>query len=86
VAGDLDAVVGRVDAAADARVVAETLSRLSPGDRDTLLLFALTDLDYEGVALATGVPVGTVRSRLHRVRRHLRAALSSPVDVERSHT
>jgi RNA polymerase sigma factor (sigma-70 family) len=86
VAGDLDAVLGRLDAAADARVVAETLSRLAPGDRDTLLLFALTDLDYEGVALATGVPVGTVRSRLYRVRRHLRAALPELSDVERSHT
>jgi RNA polymerase sigma factor (sigma-70 family) len=86
VAGEIDAVVGRVDAAADARVAAETLSRLAPGDRDALLLFALTDLGYEGVALAIGVPVGTVRSRLYRVRRHLRAALSSPADVERSHT
>jgi RNA polymerase sigma factor (sigma-70 family) len=67
---------------AGARVVAAALAQLSPADRDTLLLFALTDLDYQGIALATGVPVGTVRSRLHRVRRHLQAALE-PID-ERS--
>ncbi len=79
---ELDAVAGRVDAAAGARVVAEALAQLSPADRDTLLLFALTDLDYDGIALATGVPVGTVRSRLHRARRHLQAALE-PID-ERS--
>jgi RNA polymerase sigma factor (sigma-70 family) len=88
VSGELDAVAARVDACAGARVVAGALSRLAATDRDTLLLFALTDLGYEGVALATGVPVGTVRSRLHRVRRHLRAALSDssvldPID-ERS--
>ena len=79
---ELDAVAERVDASAGARVVAAELARLPPADRDTLLLFALTDLDYEGIALATGVPVGTVRSRLHRVRRHLQAALE-PID-ERS--
>jgi RNA polymerase sigma-70 factor (ECF subfamily) len=84
---ELDAVAGRVDAFAGARVVAAALTRLSPADRDTLLLFALTDLGYEGIARATGVPVGTVRSRLHRVRRHLQAALSEldPID-ERSRT
>jgi RNA polymerase sigma factor (sigma-70 family) len=81
---ELDAVAGRVDAVAGARVIAAALGRLSPADRDTLLLFALTELDYEGIALATGVPVGTVRSRLHRVRRHLQAALE-PIH-ERSRT
>ena len=72
-------VAERVDAAAGARTVAVALSRLTPADRDTLLLLALTDLDYAGIAIATGVPVGTVRSRLHRVRRHLQAALSSDI-------
>lgn len=76
VSDGLEGVAERVDAAAGARTVAVALSRLTPGDRDTLLLFALTDLDYAGIAIATGVPVGTVRSHLHRVRRHLQAALS----------
>lgn len=66
---------GRADARALAPRVVAALDELSPADRDTLLLFALTDLDYEGVAVATGVPVGTVRSRLHRVRRRLRLEL-----------
>ena len=76
-AGGLEGVAERVDAAARARSVAGELSRMAAADRDTLLLFALTDLGYEGVGNATGVPVGTVRSRLHRVRRDLQAALSS---------
>jgi RNA polymerase sigma-70 factor (ECF subfamily) len=82
ISGGLDAVAERVDAVAGARLLATQLSRLSPADRDTLLLFALTDLDYEGIAIATAVPVGTVRSRLHRARRHLRAALSPPAEIE----
>lgn len=82
----LEAVAERIDARAGARVVADALSRLSAADRDTLLLFALTDLDYEGIALATGVPVGTVRSRLHRVRRHLQAALAADTTRDRSRT
>jgi RNA polymerase sigma factor (sigma-70 family) len=82
--GGIDAVSERIDAAAGVRIVAGLLSRLAPADRDTLLLFALTELDYEEVALATGVPVGTVRSRLHRVRRHLQAALSTEAIDHRS--
>lgn len=69
--GGLDGVAGRADAAALGPAVAAALARLQPGDRDALLLLALTDLDYEGIAVAMGVPIGTVRSRLHRARRHI---------------
>jgi RNA polymerase sigma-70 factor (ECF subfamily) len=70
-AGGLDGADRRADAAALGPAVAAALARLEPRDRDALLLLALTDLDYEGIAIATGVPVGTVRSRLHRARRHI---------------
>jgi RNA polymerase sigma-70 factor (ECF subfamily) len=79
--GGLEEVAERLDAETRARTVAVALSRLTPADRDTLLLFALTDLDYEGIAIATRAPVGTVRSRLHRARRHLQAALSCDTRV-----
>jgi RNA polymerase sigma factor (sigma-70 family) len=69
--GGLYGVAGRADAAALGPAVAAALGRLQPGDRDALLLLALTDLDYEGIAVAMGVPIGTVRSRLHRARRHI---------------
>jgi RNA polymerase sigma factor (sigma-70 family) len=65
----------RVDAAALAPAVAAALAELTPNDRDALLLLALSDLDYGGIAVATGAPVGTVRSRLHRARRHMRLGL-----------
>lgn len=73
--GGLEGADGRVDGYARAPAVVAALGRLVPADRDTLLLLALTDLGYEGIAIATGVPVGTVRSRVHRARRQVRIAL-----------
>jgi RNA polymerase sigma-70 factor (ECF subfamily) len=70
-------VNGRVDASALAPVLVAALSGLAAADRDALLLLALTDLSYEEIAVATGAPVGTVRSRLHRARRHMQRALAA---------
>jgi RNA polymerase sigma-70 factor (ECF subfamily) len=56
--------------------LASALAVMKPSDRETLLLFAWADLDYQQIAEALGVPVGTVRSRLNRARRQLRAALN----------
>lgn len=63
----------RVDAARALKKLGTSLNRMPPADRDTLLLYAWTDLDYAGVAAALGVPVGTVRSRLNRARTSLRS-------------
>ena len=56
--------------------LAAALSALKPADRETLLLFAWADLNYDQIAEALRVPVGTVRSRLNRARRQLRTALA----------
>jgi RNA polymerase sigma factor (sigma-70 family) len=71
----------RLDAAAMAPRLASGLDALEPRDRDALLLFAWANLSYDDIAIATGVPVGTVRSRIHRARHRLRADLgvSEPV-------
>ncbi|MCW2983716.1 MAG: sigE 11 [Conexibacter sp.] len=42
---------------------------------EVLLLHAWADLGYEEIAAALGIRVGTVRSRLHRARTHLKRAL-----------
>lgn len=55
--------------------LAEALDALSVEERDVLLLFAWADLEYAEIAEALDVPIGTVRSRLHRARAHVRAAL-----------
>lgn len=69
----------RVDAAVTAgaahRALAAALAALPARYRDTLLLVAWGDLSYEEAALALGVPVGTVRSRMHRARARLRRYL-----------
>jgi RNA polymerase sigma factor (sigma-70 family) len=69
-----DRVAERLDAAAATAQLAAAMRKLSPADRECLLLYAWADLTYDGIALATGVPVGTVRSRLNRARRTLRDA------------
>ncbi len=70
-----DQVIGRVAAENQERQLAEALAALSPGDRDVLLLVAWGDLSYEETAQALSVPIGTVRSRLHRARRQVRQVL-----------
>jgi RNA polymerase sigma factor (sigma-70 family) len=66
-------VAGYVSAQAARRPLAAALARLPARDRDVLLLIAWGDLSYEEVARVLSIPVGTVRSRLNRARRRLRA-------------
>jgi RNA polymerase sigma-70 factor (ECF subfamily) len=54
------------------RRLAKVLKDLDEGQREVLLLYALADLSYEEIAIALGISVGTVRSRLHRARRRIR--------------
>jgi RNA polymerase sigma-70 factor (ECF subfamily) len=72
-----DDVVGRL---ADERQMADVLSvieRLPGQEQEVLALCAWSGLGYEDCALALGVPVGTVRSRLSRARAHLRELLDA---------
>lgn len=68
-----------MDAEAAVRGLARGLAALSPGDRDVLLLTSWAGLDHNEVAAALGIPAGTVRSRLHRVRTALRAGPTAEV-------
>ncbi|MFC0038947.1 RNA polymerase sigma factor [Actinomadura rayongensis] len=70
-----DAVAAAVTAAAVRPRLAGALEALPRRDRDVLLLVAWADLNYAETAEALGIPVGTVRSRLNRARRKVRAAL-----------
>jgi RNA polymerase sigma factor (sigma-70 family) len=76
-----DQATRRVAAKAVRCQLAAALAGLSASDRDVLLL--VTDgLGYAEVALALGVPSGTVGSRLARARRKVREALggANPAD------
>jgi RNA polymerase sigma-70 factor, ECF subfamily len=55
------------------RDLEQGLARLSPEQREVLLMVCLEEMPYEQAAAVLGVPVGTVMSRLHRARERLRA-------------
>jgi RNA polymerase sigma factor (sigma-70 family) len=76
VAGHAERSNGRVDAAALRGTLAAALLDVERRDRDVLLLVAWAQLSCEEAAHALGIPAGTARSRLHRARRTLRAALA----------
>ena len=59
--------------------VQRALGSLPDDFRVPVVLCDVSDLSYEQIAAATGVPIGTVRSRIHRGRRLLRAALVADV-------
>lgn len=66
----------------DLRSIVRALPAL-PGDEvETLLLFVWDGLSYEECARALDVPIGTVRSRLSRVRRRLHAILAAPSECQ----
>ncbi|WP_298753141.1 RNA polymerase sigma factor [uncultured Serinicoccus sp.] len=76
VADPAERVVEQMDAARIRPALAAALARLAPRDRDVLLLHAWEELTYLQISAVLSVPVGTVRSRLHRTRRLLRQDLS----------
>ena len=56
--------------------VQQALNRLDPADARIILLRDLQDVPYEDVAEMLDIPVGTVKSRLHRARQALKANLA----------
>lgn len=68
-------VEDQLDARSAVPVLARGLARLPDDQREALLLHVWAGLDYEGVAAAFGIPIGTVRSRISRARHRLRELL-----------
>jgi RNA polymerase sigma-70 factor (ECF subfamily) len=64
----------------DARVEA-ALRHQSPKLARVVALVDIAGLTYDEAAAALGVPAGTVMSRLHRARRHIRARLDRHPDL-----
>ena len=60
--------------------LAVQLGRLHPAERELLVLHYLQDLPLADVADLCGLPVGTVKSRLHRARRSLWVILQGEND------
>jgi RNA polymerase sigma-70 factor (ECF subfamily) len=62
-------------AKADAARLESAIQKLPPPFRETLVLRDLQGLDYKEIAKVTGVPIGTVMSRLARARGRLMTML-----------
>jgi RNA polymerase sigma-70 factor, ECF subfamily len=75
----------RVEDEVRLRELRDRLERLSRRERDVIVLCIWQGLSYAEAAVALGVPIGTVRSRLSRARRHLLEP-ESPGGDERGET
>ncbi|WP_457388413.1 RNA polymerase sigma factor [Roseateles sp. P5_E1] len=53
----------------------EALARLPPVEKEVLTLFYLQELSLDEVAQVLDIPIGTIKSRLHRARKILRHQL-----------
>ena len=57
------------------RAVQEAIAELEPDFREALVLRDVEDLTYEEIGEITGLPDGTVKSRIHRARAQLRVVI-----------
>jgi RNA polymerase sigma-70 factor (ECF subfamily) len=78
---DESSIVDRLMVHAGWQHVAAALADLSPIDRDILTLAGWARLSYDEIADALDLPMGTVKSRLSRARRHLARRLSPSIDL-----
>lgn len=73
-----DTLIGRAEQA----LVRRALAELPPVFREVIVLRELEELRYQHIAEVTGVPIGTVMSRLARARDQLREALAQMMAKE----
>jgi RNA polymerase sigma-70 factor (ECF subfamily) len=66
------------------RTVQDALNSLAPDHRTVVVMKEFDGLRYEEIAAMLEIPVGTVRSRLHRARCELRERLRALVDIDES--
>jgi RNA polymerase sigma-70 factor (ECF subfamily) len=59
--------------------IAEAFTQLSLGELEVLTLRYWADFSYEEIAIAAGIPTGTVKSRLNRARDKMRVHLAFSV-------
>lgn len=71
-AGDVNA---RLDDERQAEAALMLLGKLSRREQDVFFLSGVMELSYEDTAVALGIPIGTVRSRLSRAQARLRNSI-----------
>ena len=75
------ALIPRPDEAVEGKqieqIVQRALATLEEEHRELIVLRDLENLSYEDIQRITGLPEGTVKSRLHRARLALKAAVEA---------
>ncbi|MFC7623724.1 RNA polymerase sigma factor [Microlunatus sp. GCM10028923] len=69
-----DQVLAQLAVTSRVRDALRQVAELAPGDQEVFVLVCWEELSYSDAAAALGIRIGTVRSRLARVRRTLRTA------------
>jgi RNA polymerase sigma-70 factor (ECF subfamily) len=64
------------------QIIQEALNTLTPDYRSVIVLKEFDGLAYDEISAVLRIPIGTVRSRLHRARCELRNRLRGLVDEE----
>ncbi|MDQ2589051.1 sigma-70 family RNA polymerase sigma factor [Saccharothrix yanglingensis] len=80
--GDPTSVPGPADEVLNRVVVGSVLEALPPTHRSTVVEVYFADRTAAGAAEVLSVPVGTVKSRVHKALRVLRAELPAPAALE----
>jgi RNA polymerase sigma-70 factor (ECF subfamily) len=79
--GDEDPAAPLERAERDA-LVQRALDSLAPDHRTVVVMKEFDGLRYDEIGAMLGVPIGTVRSRLHRARSELRDRLRGLIEIE----
>jgi RNA polymerase sigma-70 factor (ECF subfamily) len=67
----------RLDAQSRSGDLSRALRSLSEDEYQVLMLLAIADFSYSDIAESLGIPIGTVRSRIHRARNKMRELLEA---------
>jgi RNA polymerase sigma-70 factor (ECF subfamily) len=59
-----------------ARSLERAIAGLRPEYRESVVLFYIEGASYQEICEATGLPLGTVKTNLHRARKELAQAMS----------
>jgi RNA polymerase sigma-70 factor (ECF subfamily) len=59
-----------------ARTLERAIGRLRPEYRESVVLFYIEGASYQEICETTGLPLGTVKTNLHRARKELAQAMA----------
>ena len=74
-AGESDAASSALDRDDDARIAGQALAQIRPEQRRLILLNVVEGLTHQEIATATGMPLGTIKTRMRLAMQKLKGRL-----------